>query len=172
MERVSMAYYADQFKTSIHTFKLPMFTNEAIRAGKDVDNIVHARNIVFAAHAAHVAAYCDYTHICVGVNKTNSRTASGDNSQHFLNDMDALIHRYTKGRVSVISYSKDFAVEDMHKELIKRNMDISHLWMCERDGQHSNGKFKQCGKCHKCKKFLAPPRDESKETKQFIEKVF
>lgn len=185
-ERECLRHHASIHGIAGHELKLNFpYLNDAIKYGTDAkDSTVPVRNIVFISHAVNIAIERGVNYVCVGVNKFDVNQYT-DNSQYFLDDYNKFIERYSHGKVSLLSYSRKFYVEDMHEELIRKNVNIDRLWMCETNGTVLGKRSKNaspemfylppdkhCGECRKCKNFLSMINTESEESKKFVSRFF
>ena len=103
-------------------------------------------NGLFLNIAACIAEQLEADFIIPGFNKEEAETFP-DNSQAFIEAMNASLHFSTLNRVKVFCFTTELLKKDIMKKAIELDIDPQHLWPCYHAGETP------CGECESCQRF-------------------
>lgn len=147
-DKLSGIYYARLYDAKYVTRKL----HSVITLCTDAkDNHIVARNSILIAMAVNYCVNCKQDALICPF--TNNSTGHSDSTHSFLRSVTRL---YKKFYALHIYSNVRCASNRTHLLLLQEQVDISHVWSCEKSGRY------HCGTCVKCADFLKNVADNKK----------
>jgi 7-cyano-7-deazaguanine synthase len=152
----SLNYYSERFSVLANSIVVPKdLLNPPPGITEGVGNShVPLRNLLFLTVAANYAVTFGYGEVIFGGVDSEKYT---DNDVLFGEDLDRMFRQMYGVRVStpVGGIKQDMVAH----ELMRRRMDVSHLWSCDQDGE------RHCGVCDKCRGYAVEKFNNPEPTK-------
>lgn len=151
-----LRYYAKVYSKEYQVIELPfMQLPPAIKDGIDCNPYVPQRNLIFSSIALSIAEAQGYKKVYLGA---VADALIYDACPFFVDDLNWVV-RFSD--VKLKSISRKYDTQQIIRSLIKKNVDITHLWSC--DNPKDAPMF--CGECAKCTGSLHNLRELYKDDK-------
>lgn len=148
-ELEALDYYADKFGLLKATSSLSLSMPPGMSSGDGTDNHVPLRNALFLAHCVNRYYQEDDAVIWyLGFPKINPHPFKDGGSNYIpvLNEMVNLVYPHIEVKSSI----GNIWAENVLGHLLRiKDVDVSKMWLCDRNGADTEGKM--CGICFKCK---------------------